>query len=236
MISSDLDEVNALANEIHVNYPEDDRVFREKFALFPYGCFTLEASNSVIGYCISHPWTKGMPPALNAMMGGLPPSPSTYFLHDVAVSPSYRGRGLVQFLVGLLPIVARLFRLDHMTLISVNRTELFWRKFGFKDTSAQTAVLAATIQYIRDLYPPQPDRFYIAIGSTQDGRRILQRLGFDKVISATIARRGAPVFQLRSENITAHSRIAADPNRVIQVRVEGLQHKRTVRSARLKYT
>jgi N-acetylglutamate synthase-like GNAT family acetyltransferase len=52
----------------------------------------------------------------------------------VAVSPSYRGRGLVQFLVGLLPIVARLFRLDHMTLISVNQTEVFWRKLGFSDT------------------------------------------------------------------------------------------------------
>ena len=59
-----------------------------------------------------------------------------------------------------------------------------------RNTLAPTAVLAATIQYVRDLYPPQPDRFYIAIGSTQDGCRILQRLGFDKVISATIGRRG----------------------------------------------
>ena len=134
MRSSDLQGVNALANEIHVNYPEDDSVFREKFALFPYGCFSLEGSNSVVGYCISHPWTKGMPPALNAMMGSLPSSPSTYFIHDVAVSASYRGRGLVQFLVGLLPIVARLFRFDHTTLISVNQTEVFWRKLGFHDT------------------------------------------------------------------------------------------------------
>jgi hypothetical protein len=134
MASSDLGEVNALANEIHVNYPEDDSVFREKFVLFPYGCFSLEASNSIVGYCISHPWTKGMPPALNAMMGNLPSSPSTYFIHDIAVSANYRRRGSVQFLIGLLPIVARLFRLEHLTLISVNQTELFWRKFGFKDT------------------------------------------------------------------------------------------------------
>jgi hypothetical protein len=42
---------------------------------------------------------------------------------------------------------------------------------------AQTAVLAATIQYVQDLYPPRPGRTYAAIGSTKDGRRVLSDWG-----------------------------------------------------------
>jgi hypothetical protein len=63
-----------------------------------------------------------------------------------------------------------------------------------------------------------------------------KRLGFDKVISATIGKRGAPVFQLRSENITPHLRVALDPNAIIQVSVDGLRHKKAFRPAKLKYT
>jgi GNAT superfamily N-acetyltransferase len=146
MRTDDLGPVNTLADRIHINYPEEPIVFREKLQLFPFGCFTLEAPNSdVAGYCFSHPWTRGMPPVLDTLLRKLPKRPSTYFLHDLAVDEPLRGKQMATMLFPILVTVARLWRLDHMMLIAVNKSEGFWLKRGFTvtpDNSLQEAVRA----------------------------------------------------------------------------------------------
>jgi GNAT superfamily N-acetyltransferase len=146
MAATDLAAVNGLADRIHINYPEEPIVFEEKLRLFPQGCFTLENRPSEIaGYCFSHPWVKGMPPQLDRLLGTLPASPTTYFVHDLALDERVRGKGLAAALIPTLVAVASLFRIPHMTLIAVNKSEGFWEKAGFgrtQDAALQQAVRA----------------------------------------------------------------------------------------------
>jgi len=146
MQEPDLAAVKDLSDRIHINYPEEAIVFEEKLRLFPHGCFTLERSDGeMVGYCFSHPWRKGLPPLLDTLLGNLPPDPNTYFIHDLAVAETHRGKGLAALLPPIIVIVARIYRLNHITLIAVNKSEGFWGKHGFAhtpDSALQQAVRA----------------------------------------------------------------------------------------------
>jgi GNAT superfamily N-acetyltransferase len=132
----DLAAVSDLAGRIHIDYPEQPQVFEEKLQLFPHGCFTLQgADTSLVGYCFSHPWTRGLPPSLDRLLGQLPPRPDTYFIHDLAVDQTFRGKGGAALLLPVIATVTRLYRLEHMTLIAVNKSEGFWRRAGFVATA-----------------------------------------------------------------------------------------------------
>jgi GNAT superfamily N-acetyltransferase len=136
MQGRDLAAVNDLARKIHPKYPEAPEIFEEKVQLFPDGCFTLQGADAgLVGYCFSHPWTRGLPPALDRLLGRLPPDPDTYFIHDVAIDEALRGQGLAVRLLPVMATVAKRYRLEHMTLIAVNASEDFWRKAGFVVTA-----------------------------------------------------------------------------------------------------
>lgn len=64
MAVADLGAVNAVADVVHVNYPEDPAVFANRLALFPAGCWMAEEDGAVLGYCIAHPGMVGEPPQL----------------------------------------------------------------------------------------------------------------------------------------------------------------------------
>jgi GNAT superfamily N-acetyltransferase len=136
MLLGDVPEVNNLANRIHINYPEEESVFSEKFQLFPHGCFTFETRGRIDGYCFSHPWLKHEAPSLDARLVRIPEAPSTYFIHDIAVSESQRGKGIAGSGMSLVVLVARLHRLSHLSLISVNQTELFWKSQKFLEVDS----------------------------------------------------------------------------------------------------
>jgi hypothetical protein len=119
---------------------------RKNYAYF--GCFTLEeAGCGLKGYCFSHPWTKGMPPPLDTLLRKLPDAPTTYFIHDLALADSVRGKHKAIALFPLLLTVARLCRLYHMTLIAVNQSEGFWAKLGFTTTVDQGLQAAVRAKY-----------------------------------------------------------------------------------------
>ena len=134
MKHDDLPAVSALAHEIHASYPEDEAVFQDKLQLFPYGCFALTGGDSIVGYCFSHPWEREVLPPLNTMIGKLPLQPSAYLVHDIAISEDYRRHGAARRLMTLLQVAAKLFRVEHITLISVNGTVEFWNRNGFVRT------------------------------------------------------------------------------------------------------
>jgi hypothetical protein len=148
MVGSDLPTINDLADRIHINYPEDAIIFKEKLRIFPFGCFTLSAvGEPPVGYCFSHLWNRGMPPALDTLLGSLPDSPTTYFIHDLAVAELVRSQHLAMALVPVLVTVARLWRLTHMTLIAVNKSEGFWTKCGFQNTPDDSLQAAVRSKY-----------------------------------------------------------------------------------------
>ncbi|SDP45365.1 Ribosomal protein S18 acetylase RimI [Phyllobacterium sp. YR620] len=133
MEAGDLASINAMAEVIHPDFPEDDSVFRERMRLYGNGCFVLESRGGALhGYAVTHPWQIYAMPALNSLLVELPTQPSTYYLHDIALMPTARGSGAAARIVAVLAEQARREDLANMSLVSVNNSVGFWEKQGFK--------------------------------------------------------------------------------------------------------
>lgn len=90
----DLETINEIADEIHVDLPERPEVFEEKFKLFPQGCLVLVQTANVVGYGFAHPWLLRNIPPLDEFLGSLPSSPECLFIHDVAIIQHWADRFL----------------------------------------------------------------------------------------------------------------------------------------------
>lgn len=131
MRASDIGDVIAIAAIVHPGYPEDDEVLEERLTLYAQGCFILELSGKVVGYLLSHPWVYGAPPKLNALLGALPQTPTTYYLHDIALLPQAQGQGAAGEIAGRLAANARRQGFSNMSLCAVNGSTPFWQRQGF---------------------------------------------------------------------------------------------------------
>ena len=133
MKPSDIPFVYAIANEIHQDLYEDISIFYERLALCPEGCFVLDAtikSCPIGGYVLSHPFTRNSPP-LNTLIKEIPVA-TCWYIHDVALLPSFRGNGSTSAIVLRMEDIARSQGLLEMTLTSVNNSHTFWIRLGFK--------------------------------------------------------------------------------------------------------
>ena len=127
-----------IGNEIHSALPESESVFTERLRLFPDGCLVLEEAGQVGGYIMSFPIRHGKPPALNTMLGEIPPDADQYYLHDLAVLPGFRGRGSAAEGISRILDVAK--RFPSTCLISVYGTTAFWNKYGFAPVPVDAAM------------------------------------------------------------------------------------------------
>ena len=144
--STDLIEIQAIADSIHVDLHEHPEVFAEKLRLFPEGCFVLKQREIVVGYGFSYPWRLNSVPRLNQLLGRFPPMPECLFIHDVALAPQARGRGAVRILFGLLTKVARKRGLTALALVSVYNTHPLWARLGFQ-VVVDTALMSSLKTY-----------------------------------------------------------------------------------------
>ena len=144
MIGGDLPAVKTLADIIHPAFPESEAVFANRHALHPGGCEVLDGDDGLKGYVLSHPWQDRSPPLLDAVLAPVA-SPSTYYIHDLALLPETRGSGAGTAIVGILAARAYALGLPNMTLVAVNNSVHFWQRQGFTVTSdpALTAKLAS---------------------------------------------------------------------------------------------
>ena len=149
MIVADLAAVDDLSARIHLNFPERPEVLAEKFRLFPRGCFVLDSGPDAqpCGYCFSHPWIYGPPPALDALLQELPHAANAYFIHDVTVEPLLRGRKLASMLVPQLIEAARTVAIDRMILVAVSASDPFWTRMGFHRTADEAFQAATRAKY-----------------------------------------------------------------------------------------
>lgn len=131
MLAGDLAAVSAIAESVHVDYPEAPALFANRLALFAAGCFMAVEDGQPVGYCISHPGRLGAPPPLNTMMTGLPVAADCLYLHDLALLPQARGRRLGAALVARLEGVARAHGFDRIALTAVSNSDAFWSGLGF---------------------------------------------------------------------------------------------------------
>ncbi|WP_262027529.1 GNAT family N-acetyltransferase [Microvirga sp. Mcv34] len=132
MTAEDLDEVQVLADTIHVDHPEDREVLAERRRLYPQGCLMMIEDGRAIGYALTHPWRLGEPPPLNEPLGKLPEAPTTYYIHDVALLPTARGKGYAAQAANRLIEHARAAGFDNLSLVAVNRSQAFWERIGFR--------------------------------------------------------------------------------------------------------
>jgi ribosomal protein S18 acetylase RimI-like enzyme len=149
MIEADLPAVNAIGDRVHVDYPEDDAVFAERFHLYPDGCATLELDGRPMAYALTHPWHYAEPPALNVMLGALPGDPTTYYIHDIAMLPETRGTGAGSAVVDAIIAHAAETGIPNVSLVAVNGSVPFWSRFGFEVTD-EPKVAAKLLTYDSD--------------------------------------------------------------------------------------
>ena len=131
MEQEDIPHANLLGDVVYQAHPENDAIFAERHRLYPAGCFSLIADKILVGYLIAHPWRLGNPPALNSLLGALPPNPDTLYLHDIALAPQARGLRLATAAVVLLIERAVTAGFSSLSLTSVNNSVGFWQKQGF---------------------------------------------------------------------------------------------------------
>lgn len=132
METFDLPNVKALADRIHPSFPEDIDIFSERLLLYPAGMFLLEAEGEPVGYAIAHPWRRGSLPALNCHLGGLPHNPDSLYLHDLALLPVARGKGVARLIIDEIKQHAMASGYHTMGLVAVNGSVPFWRRQGFE--------------------------------------------------------------------------------------------------------
>lgn len=132
MIEPDVALVGALTKIAHVDYWEDTPVFEACFRLYPEGCHVVDTGNGAIsGYLIAHPGRFDAPSVLHVPLERLPEPADCYYLHDLALAPVTRGRGLAGAAVELVLADARHARLDTIALIAVGDAHDFWQHQGF---------------------------------------------------------------------------------------------------------
>ena len=135
MTQADLPEVGRIAGVVHVDFFERPAVFAERLALFADGCLMTQG-----GYMVAHPARTGAPPPLDTPLGGLPAAAETLHLHDVALLPAMRGRGLGAAAVLAARAVAARHGLPRLGLVAVHGTAPYWARFGFAEAPADAAL------------------------------------------------------------------------------------------------
>ena len=136
MTMLDLPSVEAIAAAVHPQFPEDGAVFAERQRLYPEGTRLLELDGVPSGYIVSHPWRERTPPALNALLGAIPPDADTFYLHDLALLNPARGTGAAAMIVGDILRHARKEGFPAVSLVAVNSSFPFWFKHGFREVDA----------------------------------------------------------------------------------------------------
>lgn len=134
MKEDDLTRVYEIGCIVHPDYPEDIAVFKDRFKIYPQGCFVLQSENDLIGYAISHPWQAFKIPALNVELRSIPEDTQSYYLHDIALMPEARSGGYASKIVTKMAEQAKDNGFAAMALVAVNGSQGFWMRQDFTVT------------------------------------------------------------------------------------------------------
>lgn len=147
MHGRDVDGVVRVAASAFPDHFEAQACFEERLALFPQGCFVLEAEDEVQGYLIAYPWRFGEIPPLDTLLGGLPQSHETMYLHDLALDAEVHKRGLAWAMIEELAGRVRALGARRIALVSVNRSARFWQSMGFEEVTDDPTISAKLRSY-----------------------------------------------------------------------------------------
>ena len=111
--------------------PESEAVLRSKQRLGPESCLVATSGDTLLGYCLAHPWRKQTPASLYHCYSQ-PSGHETLYIHDMVVSAKARGRGIARAFLRHLEQLARDKAQQEMSLVAVQGADGYWARVGFK--------------------------------------------------------------------------------------------------------
>jgi ribosomal protein S18 acetylase RimI-like enzyme len=121
-------EIEAYLPSLH----ESAEAFLRLIELFPEGAWASSDEEGLCGYGIGVPVLEGTTIELRQVLTEVPLDADTFYIHDVAVAPRCRRRGVARALVTQLLDVARRRGFARCELVSVQGSASFWERFGFQ--------------------------------------------------------------------------------------------------------
>ncbi len=113
-------------------YQEGQAVSLSILREFPQGCNFAFFDGKPAGYIFAHPWLKGEPRPLFLSQWSLPASPDCFYIHDVAVHPDMRSKGIAAALLEFSEGIARSLGLNTICLTAVQDSHTHWGKYKFE--------------------------------------------------------------------------------------------------------
>ena len=111
--------------------------------------FVAESGGAVHAYVFAYRSSKGAVTPLDALFE-VQEAGDTLYIHDLSVAPAAAGQGLARTLVERLLALAREQGLDHCALVSVQDSQRFWERLGFRETACGDAAARLALAS----YPP----------------------------------------------------------------------------------
>lgn len=126
-------------------YHEDRDVLETRLRVGPGLCWGAFAGEELIAYILSHPWPAADPPAIGVRLDSPPAGVDNWFIHDLAMGPAARGRGVGRALAAAAMEAARATGLARGDLIAVQGAWAFWEKIGYRAPAKSPPALAAKV-------------------------------------------------------------------------------------------
>ncbi|HLU03269.1 MAG TPA: GNAT family N-acetyltransferase [Advenella sp.] len=137
---------------------ESEHVLASKIDAVPAGWTSLAATDgdTLCAYALAYPWRSDLRPCWNRPLA-MQHNCDVLYLHDVAVSTAYAGRGIAGRLVAQLLRQGQQFGLSRAILIAVEGAQGYWARQGFIEApagGADPAFGANAVLMQRALLPP----------------------------------------------------------------------------------
>lgn len=144
---ADLAGIARLSRELLGDLGEAVWIYRDRLTFCPRGCLVVDSDGDggIGGYLISHPWRRGMPPALHEALPPIPGTADCWYLHDAGLAREQRGRGAMASALDHVEMLARGAGLNVVALVAVGGAAAYWLRMGFAavDSAALAAKLAS---------------------------------------------------------------------------------------------
>lgn len=133
--NEDILGVMSLHKRVYTNdLQEDITIFIAILNVFPEGVFGVFDGDNLSGYFFSHPYLLNQVKPLNSKLY-LTGEENCLYLHEMAISPDYRGMGLTKQLFERFLFTSEKNGFESQCLVAVQNSAEFWEKFGFKRIS-----------------------------------------------------------------------------------------------------
>ena len=131
--------------------PESMASLHAKLSAFPSTCFVASLHGKTVAYLFALLWDCSNPPILNAETCDPKGPPNGLYLHDLAVGPTARHTGAGRALVEVFLEVFEASGLKQASLIAVQNSEGYWRRYGFRAQSPCARLLEKLATYGPDV-------------------------------------------------------------------------------------